>query len=631
MTWQDEGVTTTVEVSTNGQFITPRPTTQIPFTSGGDKGQPAGWVAYQENIGSPYWPWFSFSTSTANSEFSIATLDANTRKDIPVGAYYRFGVTPGHTYMIFVNVRTQEEYQPNFTGPRISAWRYAGSTYRGGMTNMTYARAGMPDATNWYTIGVQLTFAADENFMEIYLLCNNTTKAPYAAGSPNFGCTFGALYYVDVTPPDSVTPYDWHTVVCDTKSAVIRYGRGRFTERYDVGTFQIILNNVSGEYMYQDEHPWGFRPGRLVKMTATKDSITYPLCFGVIDRIATTQNPDGTATVTLTVFDTTSYCSDVATPSITVQSEGSLTPFYSGVRIKSLVTYVGIPQDQQAIDQGQWGMQQVRQSSRAIREEIGVTADSEGGSFFGERDGKVIYKDRTWSVADSKGSTVQANFTAFRHGITIDMDADGIPTDPNAPVICPFSLDTDWSLERVINYIRLGAVNGSPYVFQNSPSQSEHGVRTYQRLDFVNGNDVNANNKTRLGIRAEDIFSTSLDAMLRVKRLAYRPTGTQWPFTLSVFLNWLVRVFYYNDAGTWGFSTVVRVQSIEHRITPNGWETSIDVDQPINFSDSLVPVTPGGWDHADWDATVWDDETMFDSGIWTAGYLWSNPTSKWGE
>ena len=271
-----------------------------------------------------------------------------------------------------------------------------------------------------------------------------------------------------------------------------------------------------------------------------------------------------------------------------------------------------------------------------MREEIGVTADTEGGSFFGERDGTIVYRDRTWTTRDPNGNTVQAQFTAFPGDLNIDLQPDDIPTDPNAPIICPQTMDTDWSLERVINTITLAPVGGTKRNYRDDPSQKANGVRTFQRLDFVNwGGTSNSflggTTTTQLDLRAADIFSTSLEALLRVQQLSYRPSGETWDFTFTVFLNYLIRVFYYIRDGTWGFATVVRIQSIEHRITPKDWVVTFDVDQPISYTDELNPLPPGGWDIASWDATTWDDATYTNSAIWSRGYRWSNPESKWGE
>jgi hypothetical protein len=470
-----------------------------------------------------------------------------------------------------------------------------------------------------------------------YITVLLTARSTLDQASAQWQAAFRSVYITDVTVATAPT-FEWREVQCDTMDASIRYGRARFTERYDVGTFVVKLNNASGEYIYQETHPWGFRPGRMFRMSATYKGTTYPLCFGVIDRIKTVMTLDGKANVTMTVFDTTSYTSDTTTPSIWFMSPGVINDpkALSGNRINALLNFTGVAQSLRLIDPGIFSMSNVVESGRAVREEIGVTADSEGGSFFGERDGKVVYRDRSWSSRDPRGGTVQAQFTAYPGSITIDPQPDDIPTDPNAPTICPQSMDTDWSLERVINTILLAVVGRSKRQYINIPSQQEHGVRTYQRLDFVNWTGPAGSIDAQLQARANDIFSTSLDALLRVQQLSYRPGEGTWEFTFTFFLDWLVRVFYYIRNGTWGFATVVRVQSIEHRITPTDWVVSIDVDQPISYTGDIEPIPPAtgmGWDDALWNINIWDQEkgdaVPLSGAYWNSGQVWNGDRVTW--
>lgn len=629
MTWHDDGVSLTLDVSTSGTFITPPVRVAYPFLGDSGNSPPTGWT--------PYVP-----TGSSVTDISLGVSDGLALISRSLGATvsqtYDMGIeradfliTPHHTYQVSILFRGDSQLF-NTTMPTLSVsfYRASGAV---AFTRQSRPFASMPDGTNWYTFTVDQKATASDgegcNRLRIVLMARCPTGAP--TGSRWAG-HWTDLAITDVTVANAPT-FTWREVTCDTMEASVRYGRQRFTERYDVGTFNILINNVSGEYMYQDPHPWGLRPGRMLRMRATYKGATYPICFGVIDRIKTDMQPDGKATVAMTVYDTTSYTSDIPTPQISFMNPSMANDpdALSGNRVNALLNYAGLASVMRVIDPGVFPMQNVAESGRGLREEIGVTGDSEGGAFFGERDGTIVYRDRSWPTRDPRGGVVQANFTAFPNGLNVDLAPDDVPTDPNAPVICPGSMDTDWSLERVINTITLAVTGGTKQFFRDDTSQKENGIRTYQRLDFVNTTYTTLSVNTQLAARAQDIFSTSLKALLRVQRLSFRPAPATWEFTFSFFLNWLVRVFYYNRQGTWGFSTVVRIQSIEHRITPTDWVVTCDIDQPIAYTDDLVPLPPGGWDVADWDAAVWDDEQFTNAALWSAGFNWSNPSSKWGE
>lgn len=634
MTWHDDGVSLTLDVSTSGTYINPPYRTNYPFTaSGGVNNPPDNWFRYLPTGSASS----DLAVSTSGEVCNIGSSPTNAIPYLSLGIERGFNVTPGHTYRIECKIKAISTRQST-TRPFLSC-RF---DYNG--TN-AFSRGsdpfpdGMPDAENWYTMSVDQkaehpTNGVGSNFVSVTIHARCPTFAPNTA---DWGIQITDFAITDVTVTASPV-FTWHSIECDTLEATIKYGRARFTERYDVGTFNISLNNVSGDYIYQDPHPWGLRPGRMFRMRAHYKGTTYPLAFGVLDRVATYLNVDGTSKVLFTVFDTTSFTSDTTTPNISFMSPSTINDpdSLSGNRVASILNFAGIAQSLRRIDPGIFGMQNVMESNRGLREEIGVTADSEGGSFFAERDGTIIYRDRSWSSRDPKGGIVQANFTAYPGDLVIDNEADGVPTDPNAPDICPNTMDTDWSLERVINTITLATVGSTKQYFNNVPSQQEYGIRTYQRLDFVNwggGVQVGGTTKVQLQARANDIFSTSLDALLRVKRLSFRPKEGVWEWALTFFLDWLIRVLYYNPTGEWGFRTVVRVQSIEHRITPKEWLIALDVDQPISYSGDIKPLPPGGWDVGLWDINLWDEQSgefvPSAGAYWNSGQLWNGPGVTW--
>lgn len=626
MTWHDDGVELIAEISTSGTYITPPMRVEYPFT-GNSANPPDGWIRNfttgQLNQYAVY--------NTSNGTFAFSSSPTNPHVSSAYAISREFTVTPGHTYLVTVDVAAQTDMQGSAPILQIGLIRTGETSPYRYLSNNEFLQTGMPDY-NYHEITMNLRAESDVNKFIVFLQGRTANGKVVTPSTPPWGVYFRDFVMTDVTTAEAPT-FTWREVQCDAMEATIRFGRARFTERYDVGTFSIMLNNVSGEYMYQDVHPWGLRPGRMFRLRARYNGTVYPLCFGVIDRIATFMDPKGKATVNMTVFDTTSYTSDTPTPNIWYYNPSTINDpnSKSGSRIHALLNVAGIAQSLRNIDPGVFAMMNIDQSGRGLREEIGVTSDSEGGSFFGERDGTMVYRDRTWSSRDPRGGTVQANFTAFPSELNIGLQPDDVPTDPAAPVICPHTMDTDWSLERVINAIALAVVGSSRRFYNNQPSQQEYGIRTYQRLDFLNWSGFGYSVDTQLQMRANDIFSTSLEAMLRVKRLSYRPRGANWEFTFTMFLDWLIRVFYYIRDGSWGFATVVRIQSIEHRITPTDWVVSMDVDQPISYTDELNPLPPGGWDVAEWDAAVWDDELFTNSALWSAGFKWGDPTSKWGE
>jgi len=84
---------------------------------------------------------------------------------------------------------------------------------------------------------------------------------------------------------------------------------------------------------------------------------------------------------------------------------------------------------------------------------------------------------------------------------------------------------------------------------------------------------------------------------------------------LGLFLNWRVRVWYTHPLNYWGYAVVLHVQSIEHKITPTDWETTLSVDLPDAFTE-LDWNRVHGWDAGLWDEVLWDQGTQDAAGTW---------------
>jgi hypothetical protein len=396
----------------------------------------------------------------------------------------------------------------------------------------------------------------------------------------------------------------------------IRYGREKFTNRYDVATMQIELLNNLGQYSFHQPHPLNLRPGRQVRVTATYEGIDYPLAFHILDSITDAYGMDGSVISRWQCVDPTTVLSNVET------ATNAAPGVQGGGRIALLLDQIGyVPR---LLDNGVWNMAPIKSSGRTLRDECGLTGDSEGGQFFADRLGQVVYKDRTWPDVDPDLMEVTADLVGFPHDGPVMPIVDAVPTQAGAPLICINELVTDWSMARVVNLVSLANAGGTAQVFEDEVSIKAHGPQTYQRHDFVLMTDEH------LPDRAADIMTGYADPVLRFNSVRFAPgMAGAWPWTLGLFLNWLVRVWYTHPTNYWGYACCVHVQSIEHRISPNDWETTLTVDLPESFTE-MEWATTWGWDEGIWDEDIWDQIAESHGALWDDGYTWSNPASKWG-
>lgn len=606
-TWAELGVAVTAEVATSGDIIIGGTQTALPFVSGGPSGVPLGWLAVNGSAGAAA---VNRTTDTSLNRFSISNAAGVSNAGSYWGGEAYFTVKEAFKYRVSVNARVMDGKQ----GGRYS---FVVSSYKAGVFVKIESQVNGDASTDWQTFTLVTGFlAAGVDQLRISLQAGSQLGA---AQSVTWGVQYNDLGWVEEAPaPPAI---EWHDLTCDVQGLAVRYGRERFTSRYDVATATLVLKNESGDYTYRVDHPFGFRPGRLLRVNAHYQGTDYPLYYGVIQSIGESYTFEGQVLTNVSLADPTSLYSNTPTPGVGGQSWNSQ---LSGWRINTLLTAVGYKD--RAVDAGQFRMQDITPSDRSLRDELGVTADSEGGSVFADRTGRIVYKDRTWLTTDPRLMQVQANLLAQP-----DLDSqppDQIPTSSDAVDVCVNELNTEWSLERVINLLSLANAGYTAETFSNEQSQRDYGIYTYSRTDFVN-DDYYSDLYGYLATRANDIMGGYSEPVLRVTSISFKPGPDTFKFALSVFLNWLVRVWYLHPFNNWGYTVVLHVQSIEHKVTPTGWETTLTVDLPAGFTE-WGGQSVNGWDGGKWDQALWDQGNDVVT-YWNSGQKWNDPAVKWGK
>lgn len=630
--WHESGIAVKVELSTDGDTISAI-RTDMPIVDTNADNLPDGWTAI--NTG----PTVN-AMGVADGVWSLkATWDSGAQP--PQGSTITYAtqsipLVQGHKYTVFADLQYYDASTAPCTG-KIGTVQYDAT----GARIWTDGGVGLTANADWQTISYGNT-ALQANAKTIAPYVYTTINGP--SGTPN-GIRWRSVYIVDSDP--TVPDFKWRDITCDVRSITIRHGRERYTERYDLGSLAISVDNRDGEYSYAEHHDFNLRPGRLLRVTATYQGVTYPLAYSVLDSIADAYAIDGKQVTLLTAYDVTSLASNQTTPYIRGDQTGTNVGTFSksGKRITALLDVFGYTL--RTVDPGVFPQQWVSSSGRSLRDELGVTSDSEGSNIYAERDGRIVYRDRNWATTDQNVNNVTAEFISTTPD-RYDPVSDGVPTLPTAPEICNNALVTEWNQSRIINSVSLANAGNVAREYDNVPSQRKYGVKTYQRFDFVN------RNSSDLDTRANDYLSRYADSVLRLNALSYNlavnMSAVVW--TLSAFLNWLIRVYYFHPVNHWGWVIVTHVQSVQHTITPKDWHVDISVDDPIKYTD---PTVTAGWDVSVWDTDIWDGLILNEPGMqvsiwntdtwnnqyrvwangsyWTgasASSQWSDPLAKWG-
>jgi hypothetical protein len=375
--WLDD-LEVKVFITTSGDYVSLGTRTDYPFQSGGPNGNPLGWTTYDSG-GAPT----DVNRSVGLGRFNISNAGAVNHASTFYGCYRDFPISFNKRYIFQVQARQMEgksfcqrnlryEWRPSASGSgsfadAYSDWEqvsiYAGPAplsqthLRVVIQGVAYSVAGVVPGIDW---GVQF-----QNF---------------------------AIIEQDASYPEPT----WEEVSCDVRSMSTRYGRDKFTNRYDVATLALGVLNEGGKFTYKPNGT--LRPGRFIKVSVKEKSevTTHGHFYGVIDSLADSYALDGTALSLISCVDISSLLSNMEVPTA---SWGTST-FKSGDRFRNLLNAVGWrSQGVDSINTGVYTQQAILNNGRTVRDELGLIADSEGSYFFADRDGQLVYRDRNWAEA----------------------------------------------------------------------------------------------------------------------------------------------------------------------------------------------------------------------------------------
>lgn len=591
--WFDQGAEVKVFTAEDGDTIENGIRNDYPFQTGGPSpGLPQGWTEYFVNTSS----WATVNATTRDGRFSVSNAQAPTVGNSQFwGIQRKFPVTEGRNYVISAQCRKMQDRDSATRYLVVESWTNTAKV----ATVFSYALVAMDD---WETVaGYTTNLPTGQGITQINVIVfagfsYSATDPPPGQG-PNWGVQFQNISILE-TPatPQVIT---WHEVTCDVQGVNVRYGRERAGQRYDVGTFTVVLRNQEGQYAYNEPHDFGLRPGRFIKgiMERPNSAVQYPLFYGIIDSIVDGFSLDGRATTTISALDNSTILANINVP--TANHTASFEPL-SDSRIRYILNAIGYKNYNASM--GSYYQQAVLSSGRSVRDELEVTTDSEGGRLWVNPAGVLYYRGRTYSTIQDNEVTADLIATDLFNDDDELPVIDDVPNWGNPPRICTTDLVVDWSRDRIVNLVSLANQNGSAFVFENDASQKKYGPYTFQRHDLVNSNTY----PEYLAERAADIMDGYSDPVLRVNSVTFKPQPHAWTWLTTVALNWLVRVWYVHPVGGWAFVVCTHIQSIEHRISSGDWEVTFTLDQPVSFI--RFDYSSRGWDVAEWDTDIWDGD-----------------------
>jgi hypothetical protein len=392
-----------------------------------------------------------------------------------------------------------------------------------------------------------------------------------ASGLPSNPGIWGSTLWGAINAFWSGQEPQWHDITDRTIGVSIERGRQRWTDRIGASSCSVTVDNADGWITWNSDQLGNIdaAPGRLVRVRLmTPDGITHDLWRGFLEGVADDYTPSARPQAVLVCQDAIAQVAHVDLPERTPEGAGET----SDARVNRILDNADWPAAWRTLDAGQVTMQATN-LARQLADELGITADSEGGIVYAGTDGNVTFRNRDWLRLASYASTVQQVIGA-----------------PGS--VCASAYRVVRSGDDIRNDVQIGRAGSTPQRVVNLDSVALYRRRAFSRTDLICESDAQAL------LIAQRLIGSRATSTVRLAELVV-PTVDQasTTFVASVDYGWRLTVNWSDGAGE-SWTRTVHVMGVRHDITPSGWICNLAVDDAV-----LAPTQPWGvglWGTAQW-------------------------------
>ena len=356
---------------------------------------------------------------------------------------------------------------------------------------------------------------------------------------------------------------DSTAVIVDVSNQVdsIQTNRGRNAQADQFQTGQLTMRIVdqSGDFNPQNVNsPYYLllNPMRKVQITATWNTVTYPIFSGFITGYSTT-TPKFTGDIvytTITAVDAFRLAQNAQISTVTGATAGQP----SGTRINKILDQIGWPASMRDIDTGLTTMQADPATPRTALEAMQTVEISEYGSLYVNASGEFVFQDRAFTTSSVTGTPVVFND-----------DGTGIEY-----------FNALWLLNDVLIYnsAQITRSGGTTQTAINQPSIDKYFIHSYNQQNLLMETDAVALDYARAYVASRAETTTRCDAITLDLYTNDYTAGTIAALDLDFFDPVTITT---TQPGSSTLTKTLQVFGVAHSITPNSWKTQFTTLEPI--------------------------------------------------
>jgi hypothetical protein len=357
---------------------------------------------------------------------------------------------------------------------------------------------------------------------------------------------------------------DSAAVIVDVSNQVNRIetnrGRTALSDQFQTGALTLRIVDQNGNFNPQNvSGPYYnlLTPMKKVQITATFNSVTYPIFSGFITSYVTTypgESAEDVAITTIQAVDAFRLAQVAQISTVTGATAGDL----SGTRVNQILDEIDWPTSQRDIDAGLTTLQNDPGSNRTALAALTTAATSEYGALYVDANNSFVFQDRAVTVGSIGGTpTVFAD-----NGTGIDY------------------FDASWILNDVLifNKATITRSGGSAQVALNQASIDKYFLHSYFLDNLLMQSDAVALDYAQAYVASRAETSIRCDAITLDLYTPNYDTGVVAALDLDFFDP--ITIITTQPGGSL-LEKTLQIFGVRMNITPNSWKTTFTTLEPV--------------------------------------------------
>jgi hypothetical protein len=377
------------------------------------------------------------------------------------------------------------------------------------------------------------------------------------------GPSFAQAMILDTGILDTNILSDSAAVIVDVSNVVdtIQTNRGRNpqADQFQTGTLTLRIVDQNGDF--NPQNPSGpyfglLDPMRKVAISATYNSVTYPIFSGFITSYNTTtpKNALDVVYTTITAVDAFRLAQNAQIATVTGATAGDL----SGTRINQILDQIGWPTSMRDVDAGLTTLQADPGTARTSLAAMQTVTLSEYGALYVDATGSFVFQDRQVTTASIGGTPTVFNDNGTNIGY----------------------FDALWRLDDtlVFNAASITRTGGTTQLAIDQASIDKYFTHSYNQQNLLMQTDAAALDYAQAYVASRKETSIRCDAITLDLYTDNYNAGIIAALDLDFFDPITITT---NQPGSSTLTKTLQVFGVAMAITPNSWKTTLTTLEPI--------------------------------------------------